>query len=410
MCERPTSTSLDTCAWLVLAWVFAIVLVITGGGAAWAEELGTRGVASTMEQQTSTTDPAHNGTPTALARDCLRDLEAIPAFLLANDAGMQQPATPDELAKRQAALEAARRGAAGVQDDGQCTAVLQTYLRAWRRGHLFVHAVKANEGRVSAPAASMPMIEMLSPTTALITVPSFFNAAHAPLTALIEQHRQELQARPNWIVDVRGNGGGSDITYAPLLPWLMADGWIDVSERVFVTPTNVQAEERIAQEMAPGDAESARITAAIVQRMRAGQEGGWVQQQYDAGWQYQPPDHVVPRRPQRVAVLMDAGCGSSCEQFLLTVRQSFAVKLVGHRRSFGGLDASNLRPHLLPSGRQRLWYATTVSNRLPALPIDGIGVEPDVLLPYPEDQADRRADVTRTQQWLEGGGWPPAKH
>jgi hypothetical protein len=406
MSERPTSTPLDTWAWRVLARVFAIVLVITCGDAAWAGDMGTRGVASTMEQQTSPSD--HNGT--ALAHDCLRDIEAIPAFLLANDAGMQQAATPAELAKREAALEVARREAAGVQDDAQCTAVLQTCLRAWRRGHLFVHAVKANEGKVSAPPRSMPTIEMLSSSTALVTVPSFFPAAHAPLAALIEQHRRELEARPNWIVDVRGNGGGSDITYAPLLPWLMPDGWIDVSERVFVTAANVQAEEHIAQEMAPGDAESARISAATVQRMRAGREGDWVQQQYDAGWQYLRADNVVQRRPQRVAVLMDGGCGSSCEQFLLTVRQSFAVKLVGHRRSYGGLDASNLRPHLLPSGRQRLWYATTVSNRLPALPIDGIGIEPDVLLPYPEDEADRRADVDRTQQWLEGGGWPPAKH
>jgi hypothetical protein len=405
MSERPTSTPLDTWAWRVLARVFAIVLVITCGDAAWAGDMGTRGVASTMEQQTSPSD--HNRT--ALAHDCLRDIEAIPAFLLANDAGMQQAATPAELAKREAALEVARREAAGVQDDAQCTAVLQTSLRAWRRGHLFVHAVKANEGKVSAPPRSMPTIEMLSSSTALVTVPSFFPAAHAPLAALIEQHRRELEARPNWIVDVRGNGGGSDITYAPLLPWLMPDGWIDVSERVFVTAANVQAEERIAQEMAPGDAESARISAATVQRMRAGREGDWVQQQYDAGWQYLRADNVVQRRP-RVAVLMDGGCGSSCEQFLLTVRQSFAVKLVGHRRSYGGLDASNLRPHLLPSGRQRLWYATTVSNRLPALPIDGIGIEPDVLLPYPEDEADRRADVDRTQQWLEGGGWPPAKH
>jgi hypothetical protein len=69
------------------------------------------------------------------------------------------------------------------------------------------------------------------------------------------------------------------------------------------------------------------------------------------------------------------------------------------------LDVSNLRPHLLPSGKHRLWYAITVSNRLPALPIDGIGIAPDVFLPDPEDTGDRDADVRRTQRWLEGGGW-----
>jgi C-terminal processing protease CtpA/Prc len=183
------------------------------------------------------------------------------------------------------------------------------------------------------------------------------------------------------------------------------DGWTDVSERVYVTPANREAEERIAQELAPGDAETARIVQAIVERMRAAGDGTWMQQQYAQGWQYRRPERIESARPQRVAVLMDSGCGSSCEQFLLTVRQSFAVKLVGRSRSAGWADASNLRPHVLPSGRRRLLYATTLSNRLPGLPIDGIGVEPDVLLAYPQDEADRSDDVGRTQHWLERGTW-----
>ena len=55
----------------------------------------------------------------------------------------------------------------------------------------------------------------------------------------------------------------------------------------------------------------------------------------------------VTRYPQRVAVLVDKRCGSTCEEFLLVARQSFKVKLFG-QSSAGSLDYSNLRPFTLP--------------------------------------------------------------
>jgi hypothetical protein len=373
--------------------------------------LAAAAVASARNDASTTTAgafPMNKDDPSAIAQACLQDLEAIPGFLRENDAGVQQPVSPETEDRRRAALEVARRQAQDVRDEAGCLRILQTYLGAWRHGHLSVHAMKPEGGAEMARPASgnrSPSAEMLSGATALITIPTFFPAAREPLAALLEQHRQALAARPNWIIDVRGNDGGSDTTYAPLLPWLLPDGWIDVSEKVFVTPANIRAEERICEEFAPGDADCAHFSAATVQRMRAVGDRQWVQQQYETGWRYVPPATVEPNRPQRVAVLMDGRCGSSCEQFLLTVRQSFNVKLVGHSRSGGVLDASNLRPHLLPSGRRRLWYATTLSNRLPGFPIDGIGIAPDVFLPEAGDATDRSVDVKRTQRWLEGSGW-----
>ena len=95
---------------------------------------------------------------------------------------------------------------------------------------------------------------------------------------------------------------------------------------------------------------------------------------------YSRVELLEPRRPLRVAILIDGGCGSSCEEFALEARQSFSVKLIG-QRTFGSLDYSNVCPHDLPSGRRRLLYATTRSTRIPSLMVDAAGVPPDIYLP-----------------------------
>ncbi|MBK0391503.1 S41 family peptidase [Ramlibacter algicola] len=342
-------------------------------------------------------------TSESIRRAYLEDLEAIGAFLEANDAGFQATPSPSEHRARNEALHTAREAASGVDTEPDAAKRLQEYLRAWRPGHLFVEALEP-----ATPASSLdsrevrlPKAEPLSATTALLTLPTFFPGARVPLETLLREQRPMLESRPDWIVDVRGNDGGADTTYVPLLPWLMGDGWLSIGDSIFVTDVNLKAEETICDVFAPGDPECLRVTAESTRRMRLGREGGWVQQEYDDGWLHAMPCGLERKRPARVLVLMDARCGSSGEQFLLTVRQSFSVKLVGRSRTAGNLDASNLRPHLLPSGR-RLWYATTLSNRVPGLRIDGIGVCPDILLPSAWDPSE---DVQLCQRWLETGRW-----
>jgi C-terminal processing protease CtpA/Prc len=113
------------------------------------------------------------------------------------------------------------------------------------------------------------------------------------------------------------------------------------------------------------------------------------------------PEQPARKRPQRVAVLIDKTCGSSCEQFILAMRQSWNVKPMG-RRTWGALDYSNLRPHPLPSGQRVLLYATSRSVRLPHPPVDAVGVLPDVLLPQPANEADWGKEVEFVRALLDG--------
>jgi hypothetical protein len=63
-------------------------------------------------------------------------------------------------------------------------------------------------------------------------------------------------------------------------------------------------------------------------------------QEDGAAISFKPVESLKLQRPIQVAVLVGHQCGSSCEEFLLAVRQSFHVKLLG-RPSHGSLDYSN---------------------------------------------------------------------
>jgi hypothetical protein len=255
---------------------------------------------------------------------------------------------------------------------------------------------------------SAPEIEILSTNTLRLTLKNFEPYNRDPLIALIKAHQAELEKHPNWIIDVRGNGGGSDSSYEPLMSWLLPDEVASARVEILATAANIEGWTRVCAVSAPGDEMCQQSVKDPIARMRKAVPGSYVAM-FDSGeMSYERVQRLEPRRPARVAILIDGGCGSSCEQFVLEARQSFNVKLIG-QHTFGSLDYSNLRPHDLPSGRRRLWYATTRSTRIPGLMVDVAGVPPDIYLPVKRDADGKNEEVRRVQSWLEGGSLAPRK-
>ena len=337
---------------------------------------------------------------------CFADLEAIADFLPVNDAGAQ-----DHLASHgdriERALRQAREDAARADSAAACDAVLDAYLAAWRPGHLSVShlAPAGSAGPQAQPGTAgdprMPSFKVLGKDTVLLVLPSFKDSYAAAVRALVEDNRAALESHRNWIVDLRDNGGGADPTYAPLLPWLLDGGYPMHRAEFLVTPANLKAQEDICKRSAEEEACSNMI-APIVSKMRTAPNGSMVLGG-EARVTFEGIGKPEPKAPAKVAVLVDRDCGSTCEQFLLTVRTGYRVKLVG-RPSAGVIDVSNMRPHPLPSGRV-LKYSTSRSTRAPDMRIDTIGIQPDILLPRPADEAGKAAEVARVARWLETGNW-----
>jgi hypothetical protein len=214
------------------------------------------------------------------------------------------------------------------------------------------------------------------PGTVVLHLPSFEDPVR--VDSLFEAEGERIRGADRLLIDLRGNGGGSDYNYRELIPLVYTDPIVLITNEVLATTANIAANAALAADTT--------IPAGIrdhlvrqVEDMRS-VEGGWLP--------YPDRTHEEPtvlERPVRVAVLVDGRCASSCEQFLLAARQSRKVTLYGEPTA-GILDFGNVRSAEMPGGTLRLFYPTTRSKRLPDAPVDGIGILPDV--PVPDGEKD----------------------
>jgi C-terminal processing protease CtpA/Prc len=85
--------------------------------------------------------------------------------------------------------------------------------------------------------------------------------------------------------------------------------------------------------------------------------------------------------PKKVAVLIDKGCGSTTEQFLLDPVGNSKKATIYGQPSAGVLDYANLHFFTIPNTNFRVNYATSRSKRVDiGKGIDNKGIQPHVLL------------------------------
>jgi C-terminal processing protease CtpA/Prc len=98
-----------------------------------------------------------------------------------------------------------------------------------------------------------------------------------------------------------------------------------------------------------------------------------------------------------VVILINEGCASSTEQFLLEASQSKKVTLMGQNTS-GTLDYSNLREYDFCEMPYRLWSPTTRSRRIDiGEGIDGTGIKPNIYLTEKQDWIEEALNFLNTK-------------
>lgn len=180
---------------------------------------------------------------------------------------------------------------------------------------------------------------------------------------------------PNLILDLRGNGGGSDSTYEPLLRLLYDREGALHNMQYRVSELSIAHVRQFG-----GDTERGRRRIERMERTTPGEFLPVESMTYTLRY-----DSISPL-PRRAALVIDGRVGSSAEQLVLEVRAcSGRTTIYGQDNTLGCLDYSNCEILFFPQDTTRwMMVPVTRSCRVDAgCGIDAAGIAPDVLIPLP---------------------------
>lgn len=219
-----------------------------------------------------------------------------------------------------------------------------------------------------------PYFEVINPNTSYIRIPSFDGQYRKAIAELIVKHEKDIIQSNNLIIDIRNNGGGSDSSYKPLLPYLYTNPIRTVGVEYLSTPLNNQRMLDFIKNDSYGFNAEEKKWAKESYDVLSKQLGKFVSldEEYIDITEF---EEILPN-PKQVAIIINEGNASTSEQFLLAAKQSKKVKLFGTKTA-GILDISNMYLVDSPSGNYQLGYSLTKSKRIPEMAIDEHGIAPD---------------------------------
>jgi C-terminal processing protease CtpA/Prc len=192
-------------------------------------------------------------------------------------------------------------------------------------------------------------------------------------------NKSKLENTENLIIDLRNNSGGSDRSYAEILPYIYTNPFRIVNTIFYSTRLNNQRmldfyENYEKYGIPEEDREEYKKTYEMLNEnlgqfvfLEGGLEGKIIRER--------KLDKILPY-PENVGIIINSQNGSTTEQFLLAAKQSKKVKLFG-TTTMGVLDFSNMYFVNSPCNEFRLGYALSKSLRIPDMTVDGKGIQPD---------------------------------
>lgn len=315
---------------------------------------------------------------------CVAALDALQLVLAHDYSGYSSRLPQDSAAYR--ALGDSVREVAGTSDDYHvCIPALQRVIHFFHDRHLMLWQAAppapASESATSGTgnqaagidSSALPSVQRLDDSTALLRLPDLAWRLKPIIDSVVQAHWARLLDTPYLIIDVRNDPGGCTCSFDSILPLLYTSPIKQSRVEVWTSPGNIQLYRTwLADSTFPADARASIDSMLPVMEAHPNQ---FVVLLPSTEIRF---DTIYPR-PRRVAVLVDSGCASSCEDFVLAARQSFKVTVIGSSRTAGYLGYGNLRGIWLP-GWRRMMMPTT---RFPELNASGIGydgIEPEVLI------------------------------
>ncbi|MBB6330214.1 hypothetical protein HNP24_001164 [Chryseobacterium sediminis] len=231
-----------------------------------------------------------------------------------------------------------------------------------------------------ATRAEKPFLKEINKTTLLLRIPSFNGALKKDIDSVITANQSKIESTENLIIDIRNNGGGSDNSFAKIIPYLYTNPIRSVRTQFYSTTLNNQRmldlyENYQKYGISPEDREYLKKSYDKLSKNL----GKFVSLQDDGKIVgINKMDKISPY-PKNVGIIINEGNGSTAEEFLLAAKQSKKVKLFGTTTA-GVLDISNMYFVASPCNEFKLGYSLSKSFRIPDMAIDGKGIQPDYFI------------------------------
>lgn len=276
-------------------------------------------------------------------------------------------------------------------------------LRVFRMPYLFParfrlrlkdgREVDVARGEGLGPAAPSRLVEdrVLRGDVAYVSVPSFEDPSFEQRAlSLVKAHA----GAPAVIIDVRRNGGGT--TPVSLIEALMDRPYVEWTEAT-VASNALFGAYRVIKES---------YTKAQLGEYVSGYVDGLAS--FDRAMFSTLGRLVKPGAPVytgRLIVLIDGGCASACEDFVMPLKVSGRATLVGE-----STQGSTGQPYLRDFGNGMSFRISTKRVSFPdGRAFEGVGIEPDILVqPTPADLRAGRDVVLERALELAGAGDRPA--
>lgn len=283
--------------------------------------------------------------------------------------GFSQKVTQQTRAEYEQHTQNYQMKADSAKDDKQCFALCFEWMKWFKDRHLQIGPDLTQ--RTIRPDSDFSLSKLDSQTL-LFCLPSMDKRYQEIINKRLNDNKWLLESMPFLIIDCRGNTGGALTTWRPLKKYLytnptLTDGylyWASEDNAAFMLKSAKTVKGRTKfyyKKMAKAMKKS---PGTFIGTMNASR------QQFRA----------ITHNPQKVTLLVNRRCASSCEMFLLWAKQSKKVTIIGETTA-GIIDYGALNGITVPCHNWAFRYPTARSNRVPdGRGLDNIGIEPDVCI------------------------------
>lgn len=221
---------------------------------------------------------------------------------------------------------------------------------------------------------------------------------------LVEDNKERLKECKKWIIDVRTNNGGSDMSYVPLLGYMLKKGQgitQDYDIKFLMTERNcdgrVKDFKKMLEETKEDNIEVRNSIKNMIRWYEDNRGKGFINMDIE-----DDDDEMIEglyENPEKIVVLTDTFCGSSGDQFVRYAMQSEKVTVVG-RNTLGVLDYSNCAFERIDN-RFNLTYATSRDGNIDkGEGMKGIGIAPHIYIPWTPEMFERDSDMEKAFEIL----------